>query len=98
MLDGLHVEQLAFCIFSAWISNHAGGSPNQRDGIVAGALPMYQKHHGHKVANVQGIRSGVKSDVTGDVTFCEGLFKARSHVVEHSTPAQFIDKIHGRQR
>ena len=56
--------------------------------------PMNEEHDGHQVANVQAVRSGVKSHVSFDTLLVHQGFCAGHDVVQQPPPFQIFNQRH----
>ena len=100
-LDGLlvmaqcsHVEELALLALHRGVANHAGGASHQRDGLVAGALQVFEHHHPHEVADMQRVSCGVDAEICGGHPLVELFVGAGHHLVDHAAPGKFFYEVH----
>lgn len=86
MGQGRLVQQIALLTFSAWISHHAGGAPNQRDRLMPRSLQVQQKQDGLQAADVEAVSSWVKSDIAGGHFPVQLVAGAGGDILDHSSP------------
>ena len=87
------VQQVAFRAFHGRVSDHAGGTADEGDGLVAAALEVFQNHHAYQVADVQGIGRGVNAYVGRLRAFHQFLFRSGHDVLDHASPGKLLNKI-----
>ena len=94
MEQSLLVEQVALLALAAGIANHACSTAHESQRLVATTLEVAQHHHTAKVTDVQGVGSGVNTQICCLLSRCQHFFCAGHHLMEHSSPFQFFNKIH----
>ncbi len=63
VLDGLRGHHVAHIGAAGGVADVASAAANEGDGAVARHLEPLHQAQGHKVAHMEGVRSGVKADV-----------------------------------
>ena len=53
VVEGLLVEKVALCAFHGWVSDHAGRSAYECDGLVSGCLEVFEQHDADEVSDVE---------------------------------------------
>ena len=101
LLDTFHVvaehifgEEVALGTLARGVANHARGAAHEGEGLVARALEVAEHHHGAEVSDMEGIGGGVDAHVSGNHLLAQQLFSAGHHLVEHTAPCQFFNKVH----
>ena len=91
--QGLLVEQVALGALARRVANHACGTANKGEGLVAATLKMAEHHHAAKVSDVERVGGGVDSEVCRHLLLLEQFVSAGHHLVYHSTPCEFLYEI-----
>ena len=89
----LLAQKFAFIAFTAWISNHSGGTTNQCNRLVACPLKMNKQCDRHEVAYVQGICGRIKTTVPRNLLTILQFLGAGHAIVQQATPTQLFNKI-----
>ena len=88
------VEQVALLALAGWIADHAGGTSDEGEGLVAATLQVAQHHHAAQVADMEAVGCGVDAEISCYLFFCEEFLSARHHLVDHAAPCKFFYEIH----
>jgi hypothetical protein len=92
-LDGL---ELAFSTAEAGIADHPGGTADQDNGPVTGALESREHQRGHQASDVQTVGRRIETDV--DVLLARGKKLVESRAIRDvrngAAALEFVKKIH----
>ena len=89
-------QKLALGGLAARVADQAGRPARHGDGMMAEQLKAPQGQQRHQIADVQAVRSGIKSGVKGDRPRCQPLAQCRRvRAIRHqSAPFQFFKNVH----
>ena len=88
------VEQVSLGRFHRGIADHPRRTTHQRNRTMSRALEMPKHHYTDQMPDMQRIGCRVYSYIRGRHPLPQTLFRSGHHVMHHTPPFQFFNKIH----
>ena len=92
--QGSFVQQITLLALAAGVANHARGTAQEGDGLMAATLQMAQHHDATEVTDMETVGRRVDAHVGRHLFFLKEFFGAWHHLVYHATPCEFLYEIH----